>query len=224
MGNAADKRPADRYLAIYVNDHRAGAAAGLALAKRALKENVGTALGDALSVVVSAIEQDKAQLERVAQALGVRSDPLKLGIARVGELVARAKPNGQIRGYSPLSRLLELESLLAVIDAKRTLWLALQAADRPELRTIDFDSLIQRADEQRKLLEPHHRTAAKLAFVDEQRETGEPDTDDVVVATGTAQTSQTAPTPSASTQTASTTPAAPTTPSTSTDAPTSSSS
>jgi len=190
MGTEADKRPADRYLAIYVNDHRAGAAAGLALAKRALKENVGTAFGDALSVVVAAIEQDKAQLERVAQALGVRSDPMKLGLARVGELVARVKPNGQIRGYSPLSRLIEIESLLAGIDAKRSLWLSLQTANRPELRAMDFDALIRRATEQRELLEPHHRMAAKLAFIDEPSD-GSGESDEAVVSTGTAQIAQT---------------------------------
>lgn len=188
MGTPTAKRPSDRYLAIYVNDHRAGAAAGLALAKRALKENIGTPLGDAPSVIVSAIEQDKAQLERVAQALGVRSDPVKFGLARVGELVARAKPNGQIRGYSPLSRLLEIESLLAAIDAKRSLWRSLQATDRPELRAFDFEALAQRATEQRKLLEPHHRMAATLAFVDQGQEGGA-DRDEAVESTGTAQTS-----------------------------------
>ncbi|HEX7094303.1 MAG TPA: hypothetical protein VF183_00370 [Acidimicrobiales bacterium] len=173
MTTVTQKAPTDRYLGIYLNDHRAGAAAGLALAKRAQRENAGTPFGDALSTLVAAIEEDVAELERVARKLGVRADPVKLGIARAGEMASRLKPNGQLRGYSPLSRLLEIESLIAGIEAKRSLWRSLQFAERPELTEFDFRALEERAVRQRDQLAEHHRAAARLAFTETHDEPGE---------------------------------------------------
>ena len=43
--------------------------------------------------------------------LGFRESKTKEAVAGVGEKVGRLKLNGQIRGYSPLSRVLELEAL-----------------------------------------------------------------------------------------------------------------
>jgi hypothetical protein len=154
----------DRLLGIYVNDHRAGAAAGLALAERMRRENEGTPLGDTLMELVSEIEEDGATLRDVANALGVRPDPVKVGAARAGEMISRLKLNGQIRGYSPLSRVLEIETLMAGIDAKRLLWHSLRAAQRPELERFDFAALAERALAQRERLEMHHRLATRVAF------------------------------------------------------------
>jgi hypothetical protein len=154
----------DRFLGIYINDHRAGAVGGTALAKRCQRENEGTPLGEALAIVIPAIEEDAGTLNQVAEVLGVRSDPVKLGAARAGEIVSRLKLNGQVRGYSPLSRVIELEGLLSAIEAKRLLWKALKAAQRPELSRFDFTALARRAADQRDLLKPHHRLATQLAF------------------------------------------------------------
>ena len=128
----------DRLLGIYVNDHRAGSAAGIALAKRCQRENDGTPVGEVLAVLVPEIEEDAATLNRVAEVLGVRSDPVKVGAARAGEILSRLKLNGQLRGYSPLSRVIEIEGLLVGIEGKRLLWKALKAAHRPELAQFDF--------------------------------------------------------------------------------------
>jgi hypothetical protein len=163
----------DRFLGIYINDHRAGAAAGIALAKRCQRENEGTPFGDVLSALVPAIEEDAATLNQVAEVLGVRADPVKLGAARAGELLARLKLNGQLRGYSPLSRVVELEGLMAGIEAKRRLWKALKAAHRPELATFDFTELAERASNQREQLKAHHRLAAQLALSASDQPPGE---------------------------------------------------
>jgi hypothetical protein len=154
----------DRYLGIYINDHRAASAAGIALAKRCHRENEGTPFGDELAALIPEIEEDAATLNRIAEVLGVRSDPVKLGAARAGEMLARLKLNGQLRGYSPLSRVIELESLLSGIEAKRLLWRALKAAHRPELSEFDFAALADRAGQQRDRLKPQHRLATQLAF------------------------------------------------------------
>jgi len=154
----------NKYLRIYLNDHRAAARAGLALANRCLERNRGTGLGQDLAVVVGEIDDDLSTLERVASALDIPADPLKNAAARAGEVVARLKLNGAVRQYSPLSRLLELESLLAGIDAKRSLWLSLQTSLPNGVAGVDFRLLADRAGGQRDRLAPHHREAAALAF------------------------------------------------------------
>jgi hypothetical protein len=76
----------------------------------------------------------------------------------------RLKLNGWMVGYSPLSRLLELEMLLAGIDAKRSLWRSLAAAALPELHDVDLDLLTRRASQQRERMVGHHEQAAVAAF------------------------------------------------------------
>ena len=165
---AVTSQAKDRFLEIYINDHRAGAAAGLALAKRCARASPPGPVGDVLEAVATEIAEDRATLEHVAQLLGVRANPVKTLAARAAELAARLKLNGQLRGTSPLSRLIEREGLLAGIDAKRSLWVSLRTARRPELSEIDFERLAQRASEQREQLVALHRLAAAEALRHDQ--------------------------------------------------------
>jgi hypothetical protein len=93
----------------------------------------------------------------------VRADPVKEGSAWVGEKLGRLKLNGQLRGYSPLSRLLELEGLVAGVNAKRGLWRSLQAADelQESLEGVDLNALTRRAEDQSRRLEALHERAAR---------------------------------------------------------------
>jgi hypothetical protein len=155
---------AQKLLRIYLNDHRAGAAAGTALARRCLKSNAGSELAADLEAVANELEEDAALLDAAADRLSILHDPLKSAISRIGELLGRLKPNGRIREYSPLSRVLELEMLMAGIDAKRSLWRALENAALPVLSDFDLERLQQRAIEQRSRLVRHHCAAAACAF------------------------------------------------------------
>ncbi|MEO8693722.1 MAG: hypothetical protein ABI658_09410 [Acidimicrobiales bacterium] len=162
------RRPSsDRLLAIYVNDHRAGAAGGLALARRMARQATAGPVSDVLDEIAAEIEEDKATLDHVAQLLGIRANPVKVVAARLAELAGRLKLNGQRRGSSPLSRLIEREGLMAGIDAKRSLWHSLHTAHRRELAVIDFERLEQRASDQRDRLIPLHRLAAAEALRNE---------------------------------------------------------
>ena len=58
--------------------------------------------------------------------LGVRKDPLKPAAAWMAEKLGRLKLNGQLSGYSPLSRVVELEGLHIGITGKLELWKALE--------------------------------------------------------------------------------------------------
>jgi hypothetical protein len=159
------EQPPARWVRTYINDHRAGAVVGLALTRRCRGENRAAALGETLADIEAEIEADASTLEQVAARLGIRPDPVKLLIARVGELAGRLKLNGRLTGYSPGSRVLELEGLLAGIDAKHSLWRALGRAKSPALREFDFDALADRAVSQRERLRRHHDDAAREMLV-----------------------------------------------------------
>ena len=78
----------------------------------------------------------------------------------------RLKLNGQITGYSPLSRVIELEGLTIGIAGKRSLWRNLRdAADVADrLDGIDLDRLLSRAESQLERLEDQRVEAARRAF------------------------------------------------------------
>jgi hypothetical protein len=148
-------------LPIYLNDHLAAATAGCDLARRSAGSNDGTELGGFLSRLAGEAEADRAQLEEVMDLLEVRRDPLKVGGAWLGEKLGRLKLNGRLLEYSPLSRVIELEALLAGVTAKLSLWRTLAAAApaEPRIAAIDFVQLTQRAEEQRDGLREHHAGA-----------------------------------------------------------------
>jgi hypothetical protein len=155
---------ADDHLHIYLNDHLAGSATGLELAKRARKENEGTPLGVMLAELVREIDADRDELQRLMDELDIGRNPAKEAGAWLAEKVSRLKLNGQLTGYSPLSRLIELETLFLGVTGKRELWIALRDLFGPRLRDFDFDRLIERAESQRERLEEHRIAAAREAF------------------------------------------------------------
>ena len=115
-----------RLLGIYLNDHLAGAVGGLELARRTQSSNEGTELGSFLEKLIIEIEEDKAALEAVMDHLGVRKNPTKQAVVWLAEKVGRyLKLNGQLTGYSDLSRLLELETLALALEGKLSLWRSL---------------------------------------------------------------------------------------------------
>jgi hypothetical protein len=157
----------DRYLAVYLNDHFAGSTVGHELAKRSASNNAGTEYGAYLSELEHEIAEDRVSLQRIMERFGVKEDKLKTGAAFVGEKLGRLKPNAQLTGYSPLSRVVEIEILLLGISGKLALWGALRhvahADDR--LDPEELDVLIQRAERQREGLEPHRLAAAAEALI-----------------------------------------------------------
>ena len=72
--------------------------------------------------MVVEIEEERETLERLMTQLGLKPSRPKVVAAWVVEKVGRLKLNGQVRGYSPLSRVLELESLAVGIAGKEALW------------------------------------------------------------------------------------------------------
>jgi hypothetical protein len=148
-------------LEIYLNDHLAGATGGVELARRLRASNRDDAVfGATLSRVCAEIEADRAVLEQVIEGLGYTRSKVKPAAAWVAEKLGRLKLNGQLRGYSPLSRLIELEGLLIGITGKIGLWQTLTELGASEDLDADLEQLTARAAAQRAAIDDLHRIAA----------------------------------------------------------------
>ncbi len=130
QGNAK-ARPEDdaidrRRLGTYLNDHLMGATAGGRVARRSAEANAGTEYGRVLSWLADEIDEERETLRRVMAALNLPENPFKKLTGVLLERAGSLKLNGQIVGYSPLSRLLELEGLVIGVLGKRCLWQTLE--------------------------------------------------------------------------------------------------
>jgi hypothetical protein len=152
-------------LAIYLNDHLAGATAGVELARRLRASNDDDPeFGPALVEICAEVEADRETLKAVMDRLGVGQSKLKPAAAVLGERLGRLKPNGRLWGYSPLSRLDELELLQVGVVGKRRLWKALEHTHADDLSGFELGALTERATSQLRRLEALHLKAASLAL------------------------------------------------------------
>jgi hypothetical protein len=156
----------EKYLRIYLQDHLAGATAGLELARRTRGANEGTDYGPPLARIADEIEADRRHLQGIVDDLGFGGDRLKNVAAWGLEKVGRLKLNGELTSYSPLSRVVELEGLLTGITGKWGLWVALLeiAGGEPRLDTALLERLRDRAEAQRNTVEELREQAAREAF------------------------------------------------------------
>lgn len=155
----------DDLLSIYLEDHRAGAAGGVALARR-IADRYGEEPGfEPLAELAAEIREDERALDVIRNGLGVDGGCVKRLVAVVGERVGRLKLNGTIVRPSPLSRVVELEALIAGVTAKQRGWSALRTyAGGDELVGVDLEHLAEGADRQLDELRRLHARAAELAF------------------------------------------------------------
>ncbi|MGI5506939.1 SRPBCC family protein [Lentzea sp. CA-135723] len=143
-------------LGIYLNDHLAGAAAGTELARRVSRTH------PELRVLADDIEADRKELLDVMRAAGVESRPHKEALGWLTEKAGRLKLNGRLLGRSPLSDVLELETLRVGIEGKAALWRTLR-----HLGTFDetrLERLAGRAESQATLVDQYRLGLAPKAF------------------------------------------------------------
>lgn len=153
-----------KHLSIYLQDHFAGATAGVNLARRCAEHAAGTHAGSVLTRVAAEIEADRDSLRRILSHAGVQPSRVKNVTAWLAERSARLKPNGRLRGDA-LQRLHELEALSLGIAGKLALWEALRVvpavAEQPD---VDLAALAQRAADQRTRVEAERLTFARAAL------------------------------------------------------------
>jgi hypothetical protein len=156
----------DDFLGIYLRDQLALGVGWRELARRAAGSNRGSEAGAALERVATQIAEDVQTFEAIMRRLNLRPNPIKNVLAIAAERAGRLKFNGRIRGYSPLSRFVELEMLVMGIEGKKVLWTTLRdlAGLATDLPDVDFDELLARADQQRAQLEPFRMAAGREAL------------------------------------------------------------
>jgi hypothetical protein len=151
-------------LRTYLQDHHAGATAGLELARRAAGSNSENEYGTELERIAAEIEADREALGAVMDKLGVKASAVKDAAGWTAEKVGRLKPNNSLLSYSPLSRVVELEGLVLGVTGKQALWESLRSSVGDNLDGINFVELSQRASDQRSRLEALRKRAAAEAF------------------------------------------------------------
>lgn len=163
---SATSRPirANDQLAIYLRDHRAGAAGGLRLARRC-RDHLHGAHRRTLGEIAAEIEEDRDHLDAWMAALGVRRSRLKEAVGVVAERLARLKLNGRVIRRTALGSVLELEALQAGVVARRGLWRsAAQLGSGPMAPGIDPVELADRVDRELERLAIVHASVARDAF------------------------------------------------------------
>jgi carbon monoxide dehydrogenase subunit G len=147
-------------LGIYLNDHLAGAMAGTELARRISRTH------PELRALAAEIDADRGELLDVMRTFGVEPRQHKAAIGWLTEKAGRLKLNGRLLGRSPLSDVLELETLRVGIEGKAAMWRALQTlpgqnagADAERL-----DRLLRRAEGQADLVDAYRLRIAPKAF------------------------------------------------------------
>jgi hypothetical protein len=145
-------------LSVYLNDHLAGATAGVNLAHRAVD-----------GAIAAEIEEDRATLIEIMDLVGVRQDPVKVALGWAALQAARLRFAAELIGHAPLSRLEQVEALALGVEGKLSLWQVLRhtLGSDPRLAPIDLEELIARARSQRRRLERLRMRAAYEAFVSE---------------------------------------------------------
>jgi hypothetical protein len=162
--------PEPELLGIYLNDHLAGSAGGLELARRLAGSHRSTAAADDLAWLVEQVAEDRETLIRTMAQLGIPRTRYKEPLAWLAEKAGRLKPNGHLLSRSPLSSVVELEGMVLGVSGKLAAWRTLRvlADTDPRLDPAMVDHLIERAAAQIARLEPLSLRAAVEAFVPSQ--------------------------------------------------------
>jgi hypothetical protein len=157
-----------KLLRIYLQDHLAGSTGGVELARRARGANEGTPYGEPLAKLADDIEADRRSLESIMDDLGFGADRAKNIAFWAAEKAGRLKLNGQLTGYSPLSRMVEIEGLITGVNGKLSLWRTLRdiADSAPELDADRLARLLERAEQQIETLHELRSRAGREAFAD----------------------------------------------------------
>jgi hypothetical protein len=153
IGAAMDAR--DKLLGIYLNDHLAGGSAGLALAHRIASNHRRTTAHRATETIAEEVEEDRDTLLAIMSRLQVRPKRVRANAAVLAERVARLKFNGHLVTRSPLSNVIEFESMRLGVEGKLACWRSLLrvAGDDGRLDTRELESLCERAENQILVLE-----------------------------------------------------------------------
>ncbi len=152
-------------LTIYLRNHDAAAQAGMALFRRAERNQRERPYAAELTALRADVEQDARALRSVLETEGVQPDLPQSLLLQLGERVGRLKPNGSLLRRAPLSDLIEVEAMFDIVRAKAAGWQALSTLPAPKWRDqVDPEHYYRRAMDQADRLSTIHRSVATLLF------------------------------------------------------------
>ena len=156
----------NRHVASYLSDHLAGAAGAISMMQHIETVYAGADVAAVVAAVRKEVEEDRDQLERLAAMLGVEVSTPRKVVGWAGEKMAEVKLGLDDSHRGALHLLEALDGLAMGIDGKLALWQGLDAAatDTPVLRSLDYDRLSKRAQDQRQRIEPSRLAAARALF------------------------------------------------------------
>jgi hypothetical protein len=151
-----------KLLGIYLNDHLAASTAGVELVERVAAQHDGDR-GTELTRLADDIAQDREELRALMGRLEVSEDPVKTAAGWLGEKAGRLKPNAHLVSRSPLSDVLELETLRAGTAARIAGFQVLRAVAVHDERLAreELERLLDRAEDQAERLYKLHLQLAQ---------------------------------------------------------------
>jgi len=166
QGRKEPTQDTQRHLAIYLNDHLAGSTTLINLLEHLQRTRPGKDLEWFLVTLRGDVVADRVSLEGIMQRAQVEKHRRRSGAAWLMEKLSRMKLHAEDSGDGSLHLLEGLELVEAGIEGKRELWrsLAVNADHLAALKGIDFEPLIQRAQDQHERVEAVRLETAKRAL------------------------------------------------------------
>ena len=151
-------------LVIYLHDHLAGSNFAVELLESWESDYAGESLGVFATALRQEVQADQAQLSQIIERVGAPPHTIKELVAWVAEKASRFKLRHEAM---PTLGIFEgLETLALGILGKLSLWNALAAVSAwdARLRTVDYPTLKQRAQEQHAQVEAVRMKMAATVF------------------------------------------------------------
>ena len=153
-----------RNLAIYLNDHLAGAAAALGLFDRLRLKIQDPGIVRVLTELRQAVERDRATLRGLMKRFGIPESRTRKLAAVLTQKLANLKLRMSSSRRGDLQLLHALDLLSLGIQGKKALWLALDAASGRGPRPVRYEDCAARADEQLATLRDLRTEVARRAL------------------------------------------------------------
>ena len=164
----------DDVLAQYLHSHLIAASSGKHLFEEASKVWSGTPHGPTVERLAREISEDRDDLERIVQGLGLDLPAYKKAAAWVGAQVSKIDPMNPSHSPGGHTGQLELEALISAVNGKSLLWetLLLLSEDDVRIDALQMERLHDRALKQVQDLSDIMRSTARARFHASQRTSG----------------------------------------------------
>lgn len=152
-------------IVVYLNDHLAGATAGVDLVTNAAERHDGE-MGEFFQQLADEISADYNTLTTLMSTMNAQGSGVKEVFAKAGFEIAESKFSGESTKDPELGTFLTLETLSIGVEGKLCMWKALKVVedDHTDLKSFDVDGLIERAQSQRDRIEGKRLDVANSAL------------------------------------------------------------